>query len=50
MEKIHKNMHVALHVNFPFSAYFYPPYIIMAKGLLLLIFSGQVTYSSSAAL
>ena len=46
MEKIHENVHVlcchvhfkntCFHVNFPFSAYFYPPphYIIMVQGPL----------------
>ena len=46
MEKIHENVHAfvhfkhestkhaCFHVNFPFSAYCYPHYIIMVKGLL----------------
>ena len=53
MEKIHKTcMFVCFyvyfqhestiiymfHVNFPFSAYFYPHYIIMVKGLFMFSF------------
>ena len=44
MEKIHKNIrvfmlscikHACFHVFSPFSAYFFPHYIVVEKGLLL---------------